>query len=157
MGNIKRKESEVVLKKIFLVLIMIATLLCACQPNKDTGISDYHGDIAKAQEIEAVSADTLSVVETITDQEDIDAFVLTLDMDEWKLVKLPEDAKKTGDFTLSQEKTTKLWESENDGEMYDVCKLSVYDSPYIDFEIEGLSMTFEVSEETANYLNEYFQ
>ena len=34
--------------------------------------------------------------------------------------------------------------------------ITLYDGDYISFEIGGLDMAFEVSEETADYLNGYF-
>lgn len=42
-------------------------------------------------------------------------------------------------------------------ELYDIATITLYNGSYISFEIGGFDMTFEVSEDTANYLNGYFQ
>lgn len=144
------------MKKVFLVTLMLTVLLCGCQADREADTSDYKGDISKAQEIAVISADTSEVLERITEQEDIENFVTELDVDTWTLEKVPEDAKEVGSFGLSQEKTIELGETETDGTLYDVCKITLYDSSYINFEMAGLNMTFKVSGETEAYLREYF-
>ena len=37
------------------------------------------------------------------------------------------------------------------------CKISVYDASYVKFEVAGLDMVFEISEDTADYLQGYFE
>jgi hypothetical protein len=156
MKAINRKESEDFMKKIFMVLFMLTVFLCGCQANKDTDMSDYKNDISKAQGIAIISADTSNVIDTITSKEDIEDFVASLELDKWTLKELPTDAKEVGSFGLSQEETIKLGQTVTDGTLYDVGKITLYDFQYIDFEIAGLSMTFEVNEETAEYLNGFF-
>lgn len=48
-------------------------------------------------------------------------------------------------------------QTETNGELYDICKISVYEESYIKFEISGLGVTFKTSEDTANYLKGFFQ
>lgn len=120
-------------------------------------MSDYGDDISKAQEITVVSADTSEVIDTITSKEDIEAFVAALDMDEWKLKALPEEATEIGSFGFSQEETVKLGQTDTDGTLYDIAAITLYNDSCIGFEIGGLDMTFEVSNDTADYLNGYFE
>ena len=98
LSEIYQKESENVMKKILIATAILTLFLCGCQSNKNTDMSDYGDDISKAQEITVVSADTSEVIDTITSKEDIEAFVAALDMDEWKLKALPEEATEIGSF-----------------------------------------------------------
>lgn len=136
---------------------IVPLLLCSCQGNKNTNTSVYGDDISKAQEIVVVSSDTSEVIETITDKEDIEDFVLALDLDEWKLRTLPDKSAEIGSFGFSQEETIKFGETDTDGTLYDIATITLYNHSYISFEIGGLEMTFAVSEDTADYLNGYFE
>lgn len=145
------------MKKILLVLAAMLTFIsCGCQANENTNISGYGEDISKAQEIAVISSDTSQVIETITVKEDIEDFVLALDLEQWELKSLPDRAIEIGSFGVSQEETIKLGQSSTDGSLYDIAVITLYSNSYIRFEIAGVYMTFEVSEDTADYLNGYF-
>ncbi len=145
------------MKKKFLTIAAILTLLLSgCQANHVTDISTYSADIAKAQEITVVSADTSEVLETVTSKDDIEHFILALDLDKWKLKTLPDQAVEIGSFSLAQEETIKYGQTDTDGTLHDTATITLYDGSYIGFEIGGLDMTFSVSEDTAEYLNGYF-
>ena len=75
-------------------------------------------------------------------------------LDEWRLKKLPSEAAEIGSFGLSQEETIKFGQTDTDGTLYDIAKITLYEGSYISFEIGNLNTTFEVSEETANDLFE---
>ena len=47
--------------------------------------------------------------------------------------------------------------STSSGAYNDVAVITLYEGPYISFETCGLDMTFEVGENTADYLNKYFE
>ena len=145
------------MKKILITLVAILALLCGCQANENTNTSDYGDDISKAQEIAVVSPDTAEVIDTITDTEEIKNFVSALNLDQWELKTLPDEAAIIGSFGLAQEKTIKLGQTDTDGTLYDIATITLYNGDYISFEIGGLDMTFEVSEDTADYLNGYFE
>ena len=130
------------MKKAVITLVAMLTLLCGCQANENTNASDYGDDISKAQEIAVISPDTAEVIDTITDTEEIEDFVSALDLDQWE---------------LAQEKTIKLGQTDTDGTLYDIATITLYNGAYISFEIGGFDMTFEVSEDTADYLNGYFE
>lgn len=145
------------MKKILITLVAILALLCGCQANENTNTSDYGDDISKAQEIAVISPDTAEVIDTITDTEEIKNFVSALNLDQWELKTLPDEAAIIGSFGLAQEKTIKLGQTDTDGTLYDIATITLYNGDYISFEIGGLDMTFEVSENTADYLNGYFE
>lgn len=145
------------MKKTIVVLAVTLTLLCGCQARGSADASDYGKDIAKAQEIAVISPDTSEVTETITDPEEISNFVLALDLDQWKLKALPDEAVPVGSFGLAQEKTVKLGQVDTDGTLYDVATITLYDGAYISLEMGGFDLAFEVSGDTANFLNGYFK
>lgn len=145
------------MKKAVITLVAMLTLLCGCQANENTNASDYEDDISKAQEIAVISPDTAVVIGTITDTEEIEDFVSALDLDQWELKPLPDEASEIGSFGLAQEETIKLGQTDTDGTLYDIATITLYNGSYISFEIGGFDMTFEVSEDTTNYLNGYFQ
>ena len=144
------------MKKIMITLMVILTLLCGCQANENTNAFDYGDDISKAQEIAVISPDTEEVIDTITDTEEIEDFVSALNLDQWELKTLPDEAAEIGSFGFAQEETIKLGQTDTDGTLYDIATITLYNGSYISFEIGGLDMAFEVSEETADYLNGYF-
>lgn len=145
------------MKKVAITLVAMLTLLCGCQANENTNASDYGDDISKAQEIAVISPDTEEVIDTITDTEEIEDFVSALDLDQWELKMLPDEASEIGSFGLAQEETIKLGQTDTDGTLFDIAAITLYSGNFIGFEIGGLDMTFEVSEDTADYLNEYFE
>lgn len=144
-------------KSVMIMLTAVLVLLCGCQTGEDADTSDYKDDMAKAQEITVVSADTSEVLETMTAKEDIEDFVQTLRLDEWESKELPEGADPVGEFVFSQEETVKNGQTETDGRLYDMAAVTLYEDSYIQFEISGLDMTFKVSQKTADDLNRYFK
>ena len=157
MKPINRKESEGIMKKTLILSAVILVLLCGCQANNDTDASDYGDDISKAQEIAVISHDTSEVIDTITDTEEIKDFASALNLDQWELKTLPDEASEIGSFGLAQEETVKLGQTDTDGTLYDIAVITLYSGDYIGFEIGGFDMTFEVSEDTVDYLNGYFE
>lgn len=145
------------MKKMLLILVMVSVLFCGCGKEERANVSRYYNEVPKAQEIAVVSADTSSVIQTLTGKEDIRDFTMALDIDKWELGKLPSGAEEIGSFGLSQEETVKFGQTGTDGELYDVCKISVYDDSYVKFEIAGLKMVFEISKDAAEYLQGHFE
>lgn len=145
------------MKKILITLMAILTLLCGCQTSENTNAFDYEDDISKAQEIAVISSDTSEVIDVITGTEEIEAFILKLNLDKWDLKPLPDEASEIGSFGLAQEETIKLGQTDTDGTLYDIATITLYTGTYINFETGGLDMTFEVSEATTDYLKGYFE
>ena len=73
----------------------------------------------------------------------------------WILVS--GNTKGNWEFGLAQEETIKLGQTDTDGTLYDIATITLYNGSYISFEIGGFDMTFEVNEDTADYLNGYFE
>lgn len=146
------------MKRISIVLVALLTfLLCGCQATESTNSSDYETSLSKAQEISVIPADTSEITETITAKDEIDDFILALEIENWELKSLPDTASEVGSFDVSQEETIKFWQTNHDGTLSHIATITVYDSPYICLEFCGLDMTFEVSSDTADYLMEYFE
>ena len=145
------------MKKILILSATILVFLCGCQASEDTNASDYGDDISKAQEIAVISSDTSEVINTITDTEEISDFILALNLDQWELKSLPDEASEIGSFGLAQEETIKLGQTDTHGTLYDIATITLYSGDYIGFEIGGLDLTFKVNEDTAYYLNGYFE
>ena len=144
------------MRKILFILAVLCFLMCGCQKNENSDASEYQDELSKAQEITVVSEDTSKITRTITKDKDLKKFVNALDLEHWKLGELPDDAKKTGTFGFSQEETIKFGETKPDEKLYDVCEITIYDQPYIDLEMGDIHMVFQITEQTANDLNDYF-
>ncbi len=146
------------MKRFFWMIIVILTLfLSGCQLNKKTDISSYSDSIQKAQRITVISSAQSEIIETITAKDDIQKFILALDLDKWKLQTLPDKAIEIGSFNLAQEKTIKYGKTDTDGTLYDVATITLYSDSYIGFKIYDLNTTFKVTKDTADYLNRYFE
>ena len=145
------------MKGFFLTIAVGLTLLLSgCHANNETDISTYSDDIAKAQEIAVISANTSEIIETITEKEDIADFVLALQIEKWDSKSLPNKVSEVGSFDFSQEQTIKFGQSNRDSRLSHIATITVYDSPYICLGFSGFDMTFKVSQDTADYLNGYF-
>lgn len=149
------------MKKSLIVLAAILMItLCGCQMGENADVSVYEDAFSSAQEIAVISSDTSEVIETITDAEDIEYFTLMLNAAEWELKSLPDDASEIGSFGISKQKTTNLFDVNPDETLYDVGTITLYDGAYIVVELADLdsfAFTFEVSADTAAFLNGYFE
>ena len=132
------KGRNIIMKEILITLVAILTLLCGCQANENTNASDYGDDISKAQEIAVISPDTSEVIDTITDTEEIEDFVSALNLDHWELKPLPDEVSEIGSFGLSQEETIKLGQTDNDGTLYDITTITLYNEAYQFLKLAGL-------------------
>ena len=144
------------MKRIWLMAVLSAVLLCGCQAGGAAERADYADSVSKAQEIAVIAGDNPEVIAVLTGAGEIKDFVCALRMDDWEPGELPSGIGRTGAFALSQEATILLGETGTDGIMYDIGKITAYDGPYVSFEVLGVSMGFTVPEATAAYLNGYF-
>ncbi|MBP3459292.1 MAG: hypothetical protein J6K58_08790 [Lachnospiraceae bacterium] len=147
------------MKKILMLLLMTTVFLCGCHANSEKeDASEYCGELSKAQEIAVLPANTSTATQILAESEEISDFISALDMEHWELKTLPKEAKLVGTFQFSQEETIKFGESATDGELYPVCELLCYeDIPYVTLEVDGMKMTFKVSDTAIEYLADYFQ
>ena len=143
---------------------LAAVLLCGCGSGPAVlspdlpDISGDSGTFSKAQKITIVPADAEKTGRTITGNREIDAFIVEMEPENWKIESIPESAEETGTFQFAQEETIKLGRTENNGRMQTLCEITVYDSPYIKLQLSGFyhpSFSFKISPEAADYLNGY--
>ncbi len=139
------------MKKILFLLAMILTL-CGCQ-EADTGYTD---DLTKAQAISVTAAGTSEVLQTITGEDSITAFVSALEMETWTYQSLPDDVQPIGSFTLSQNKTILFGQTSADPALYDIAVITLYSNACIRLTTGGLDLSFSVRPDTAEYLQSYF-
>lgn len=60
-------------------------------------------------------------------------------------------------FWIAPRENNQVGQVDTDEALYDIVTITLYDRAHISFEIWGLNMTFEVNEDTADYLNGYFE
>lgn len=147
------------MKRLLFIVAICMILLCGCRSNggEDTN-SDYYAEFSKAQEIRINSVDASDIVKTLNTKEELNHFINALDMEHWELKSLPQNAEKSGIFSMFQEETLKFGQTKTDGELHRVCEIYSYkDQPYVTLKISGMKMTFEVSDDVEDYLNSYFQ
>ena len=144
------------MKRIWLMVVLSAVLLCGCQAGGDTEQENCVDSVSKAQAVAVITDDNTEVIAVLTGTDEIEDFVCALRIDDWEPGKLPAGIGRTGTFALSQEATMRLGQKGTDGMMYDIGKITAYDGPWVSFEVLGVSMTFAVPEATAAYLNGYF-
>lgn len=143
------------MKKPFLICVLLLFVLTGCaSDDASSDLSD--SDLKKAQAIVICDASG-DILQTISDDKAIDAFVTSLDIDHWKLTDLPAQAQTIGSIGFSQEKTIHFGETDNDGTLYDIALLTIYDTPNIDIELLGFHLTFALPDTTYETLTGYLQ
>lgn len=94
------------MKKILLLLLMATMLLCGCyDDNEKEDISDYSGELSKAQQITVIPVDTSHEMKILKESGELSEFISALDTERWELDELPETADVLGTFVFSQEET----------------------------------------------------
>ena len=144
------------MKKAFCIIILLSLLLCGCQQTA-ANLSDYESSLSKAQEIAIFSPDSPEDIGTITDPEDIAAFVEALHPEEWAPARLPDDAAEIGFFRFSQEETLKFDQTRTDGSLYETAVLTLYDDSRIVLQVAEIAMPFKISRESEDYLKELLE
>ena len=147
------------MKKIVFLFILLALFVTGCTVGSGEGDGEIDAaSLDKAQAIAVVDASG-NLRETITDPAKIKDFVAALDVDNWDLSDLPSDAKAIGSFGLSQEKTIHFGEKANDGKLYDVGLITLYDQPMIRCSVVGLDVpvAFTLPQDAYEKLRAYFQ
>lgn len=141
-------------KLIILCLLGLSLVaLAGCSNGSDSSLSA--SDLEKAQAIAVVDPDG-NILQTITGQDNMEAFVNLLDIDHWDLEDVPESANIVGSFGFSQEKTIRLGEK-SDGKLYDVAKLTLYDSHHIRIKVVHFIVAdFAVPDKAYDALTKYF-
>lgn len=143
-------------KILFILFAFSSTLLFGCTSDLKSGEADYLSTISKAQEITAVPLKAPENVRTFSEKEEIDDFITALAPENWSLKSIPETAGEIGVVEFRQDKTIKPGQAKSSADMYKVCSIIVYDAPYIEMDIDGVRLAFEVSPETGDFLNSCF-
>ena len=144
------------MKKAFCIIILLSLLLCGCQQTV-SNLSDYESSLSKAQEIAIFSPGSPEAIGTITDPEDIAAFVEALHPEEWAPAQFPDEAAEIGSFRFSQEKTLKFGQTRTDGNLYETAVLTLYDDSRIVLQAAEIAMPFKISRESEDYLKELLE
>lgn len=134
------------MKRIIAAALLAALLLSGCGEQRDGEDVPF----AKAQLIElrdAVGEEVLS----ITDSEEIEAFVIALEMDGWSPAAIPQDAALLCTAEFYQEKTVKLGQTQPEG--WDlVLRMELYEGGVIAVELLSTTMALELTPSAAEYL-----
>lgn len=141
-------------KRCILCILLLLLISSGCSSNDSSDISD--SDLKKAQAIAVTNADG-TILTTITDQDAIDDFVTALQLDDWHLSEQPKNAQIIGSFGFSQEKTIHFNETDNDGKLYDIAQLYLYDTPIVDLNLLGFQLTFTIPDTAYETLINYLQ
>ena len=133
------------MKKIIAAALLAALLLSGCGEQRGEDVP-----FAKAQLIELRDAAGEEVL-SITDSEEIEEFVIALEMESWLPAGLPEDAKLLCTAEFYQEKTVKLGQTQPEG--WDlVLRLELYEGGVIAVELLSTTMALELTPSAAEYL-----
>ena len=109
-----------------LPVLAACTLLGGCSLAGEEN-AGQGGDLEKAQEIRAVRAGEEETAYDTPDRDASEAFVEKLQIGEWKLGELPEDAQESVVYTFQQEATVLFGETSTDGSMDKMVALTTYD------------------------------
>lgn len=134
------------MKRIIAAALLAALLLSGCAAAQD----DLEGAAAKAQAIEIRDAEGEEVL-SITDSEEIEEFVIALEMDGWSPAAIPQDAALLCTVEFYQEGTVKLGQTPS-GELYRTLGLKVYEGGFLTLVLEEAALAFEIPPSAAEYL-----
>ena len=134
------------MKRIIAAALLAALLLSGCGEQRDGEDVPF----AKAQLIELRDAAGEEVL-SITDSEEIEEFVIALEMDGWSPAAIPQDAALLCTVEFYQEGTVKLGQTQPEG--WDlVLRLELYEGGVIAVELLSTTMALELTPSAAEYL-----
>lgn len=134
------------MKRIIAAALLAALLLSGCGEQRDGEDVPF----AKAQLIELRDAAGEEVL-SITDSEEIEEFVIALEMDGWSPAAIPQDAALLCTAEFYQEKTVKLGQTQPEG--WDlVLRMELYEGGVIAVELLSTTMALELTPSAAEYL-----
>ncbi|WP_350301389.1 hypothetical protein [Peribacillus frigoritolerans] len=142
---------KVCMKLIFAFSVSIFLFGCSIEKEdkKDPGLD-------KSQKIEVSSEENPELVLNVIDnQDDVNEFVNTLEVDKWSIVDIPSNSTKGYIYKMYQEDTVKLGEPNTDKkELIQIATIITYkDSPYIELKTKKLNLNFKVPKDVAEYLS----
>ena len=151
------------MKRVVAAAAVCVLFFCGCQGGElDETMLTYTNELSKVNEIDVIPDDAPDIVETLSGEEELENFVETLGLSKWKESALSQEAEKSGTFSLREIVTAEdsMSEGADTGQVGVNCigEIFVYKSvPYVSVRIADTTLSFEVPEETAEYLNGYFE
>jgi|SRR5690625_799887 len=146
------------MKKIrtLLIVLSVVTLCIGCSKKAEGMEEDIQ--LEATERIDITLADNLDEVWKVVDSsEEINRFVDALQVDQWELTELPNEAVVEHMYEMFQADTIKLGESQQDNE--DVTEvgtiISYEDIPYLELQMKNLTLHFKIPKEVATFLSDY--
>ncbi|MED4534592.1 hypothetical protein [Metabacillus fastidiosus] len=145
------------MKKVSVLILSIITvviLLTGCNLNDKDKSFDWNKSIEKSKKIEVMLPGDSRAAVTITDSKEIENFVESLNVNEWKLADKPSQTEEQAKYILYQADTAHLGESKKGNtELMEIAYIVTYkDIPYIDLRIKDVSLSFKVPDDVSSYL-----
>ena len=146
------------MRKLLPVSLVLCLLLLAGCRVADVNFNPDR-EMSKAQKIvvAGTEGDEKAVLET---EDEIDAFVKSVNVEGWRLADLPEGLTGAGSFTLWQTETLTALFGDKKAELKEICAFLIYeDGDYltIDTGFANIAISFSIPEETADYLRSLTQ
>ena len=136
-------------KKIFITftiaLLVIGLGIYFVIKNKD---NDYDLDnFTKAQLVEVYDYETDEIICKYDTKEDIDSFVINLDIEEWKISNIPQEDTAKYYIVMYQEPTKKVQDNENSSDIEQIATMTIYNSgEYVELKVSGIKFDFKTSQ-----------
>lgn len=146
------------MKKIWIISILtllFVLALCGCQ-NTTEDMNIDKDTLVKTQEIQVTRADKSDAIAILSEKSDIDNFINSFDWEHLEVAQLPHNSIGELVFILSRTDTIKFGETSSNGKLSEVAKISSYENePYVTFSMSGISLDFQISKETQEYLHSF--
>ncbi|MBX9953363.1 hypothetical protein H7T43_00360 [Peribacillus simplex] len=142
------------MKKVCMIFIFVSVLLFGCS-NEKKDLKEDPG-LDKSQKIEVSSEENPELVLSVIDnQDEVNEFVNTLEINKWRIVDTPSTSTKEYIYKMYQEDTVKLGEPNTDEKgLKQIATIITYkDSPYIELRTKKLHLNFKVPKDVAEYLS----
>ncbi|MBT2616305.1 MULTISPECIES: hypothetical protein [unclassified Bacillus (in: firmicutes)] len=142
------------MKKVCMLLIFVSVFIFGCS-NETKDLKEDPG-LDKSQKIEVSSEENPELVLSVIDnQDEVNEFVNTLEINKWRIVDTPSTSTKEYIYKMYQEDTVKLGEPNTDekGLKQFAAIITYKDSPYIELRTKILDLYFKVPKDVAEYLS----
>lgn len=142
------------MKKVCMLLIFVSVFLFGCS-NEKKDLKENPG-LDKSEKIEVSSEENPELVLSVIDnQDEVNEFVNTLEINKWRIVDTPSTSTKEYIYKMYQEDTVKLGEPNTDEKgLKQIATIITYkDSPYIELRTKKLDLYFKVPKDVAEYLS----
>ncbi|WHY13467.1 hypothetical protein QNH16_22345 [Peribacillus frigoritolerans] len=144
------------MKKVCMLLIFVSVFLFGCS-NEKKDLKENPG-LDKSEKIEVSSEENPELVLSVIDnQDEVNEFVNTLEINKWRIVDTPSTSTSTKEYIykMYQEDTVKLGEPNTDEKgLKQIATIITYkESPYIELRTKKLDLYFKVPKDVAEYLS----